>query len=77
MSERKAFAPACLPSSGLNERRATIHVYDHSEKVTLNFAGRDPVTGVAHFYRCTETGSMRRWGFDRLTGEKLEDAASN
>lgn len=62
---RKPFGPALLPSNGLNERRATLHIFDHSELVTLPGAKKgETVTGLAHFYRCTETGERRRWGFD-------------
>ncbi len=54
-----------LPSKGLNERRATKHVYSHSELVTLPArAGSGPVTGLGHFFRCSETGELRRYGFD-------------
>lgn len=57
---------ALLPSLGLNERRATLHKYSHSEMVTLpsRAKGEPPVTGLGHFYRCEETGELRRWGFD-------------
>lgn len=61
-------AYAYLPSKGLNERRATLHKYDHSQMVTkppLERGGK-PQTGTAHFFRCTETDSLRQWGFDRL-----------
>lgn len=64
---RKPFGTALLPSEGLNARRATLHVFDHSEVVTLPLPGGKPgeaTTGLAHFYRCTETDSLRRWGFD-------------
>lgn len=54
---------AFLPSAGYNYRRATRHTYVHSALVTVtNEAG--PITGLGHFYRCAETGEIRRWGFD-------------
>lgn len=55
-----------LPSKGLNERRATKHVYSHSEVITLPARSKESEasTGMGHFYRCTETGELRRWGFD-------------
>lgn len=52
-----------LPSAGLNERRATLHTYSHSELMTLQNLD-SKVTGLAHMYRCSETGELRRWGFD-------------
>jgi hypothetical protein len=52
-----------LPSAGLNERRATLHIYDSSEVLTLKIDGK-ATTGLAHFYRCSETGERRRYGFD-------------
>jgi hypothetical protein len=51
---------AFLPCNGLNNRKATKHIYSHSELVTVNRA-----TGLGHFFRCQETGELRRWGFDR------------
>lgn len=59
---------AFLPSAGLNERRATRHVYVGSEIVHIPVrSGAPSVTGIAHNYRCEETGEIRRWGFDRDT----------
>lgn len=59
-------AEAYLPSRGLNERRATLHKYSHSALVTLKAQGKGEshVTGLGHFFRCTETGETRQWGFD-------------
>lgn len=55
---------AFLPSHGLNCRTATRHRYTHSERVTKIIDGR-PQTGIGHFYRCSETGELRQWGFDQ------------
>ena len=56
---------AFLPSEGLRQRRATLHIYDHSEVLTVPGPDRTSyVTGLAHFYKCSETGELRRWGFD-------------
>jgi hypothetical protein len=52
-----------LPSPGVNERYSTLHEYSHSELVTIKRDGAS-VTGLGHFYRCTETKELRRWGFD-------------
>jgi hypothetical protein len=53
-----------LPSAGLHERRATLHTYSHSSLILLqNEQGF--VTGMAHWFRCCETGKLRRYGFDR------------
>lgn len=54
---------ALLPSEGLNERRATFHTYSHSEVATIT-RGREKITGLAHYFKCSETGELRRWGFD-------------
>lgn len=66
MQQRRAFGPAYLPSAGLNERRATLHVFDHSAPLTIpsKAKGEPAQHGMAHYYRCTETGETRRWGFD-------------
>ena len=61
---------AYLPCNGLNDRRATRHVYDHSEIITIPaIPGFQAVTGIAHVYRCLETGELRRWGFDQTFGK--------
>lgn len=74
--QRKPFGPAYLPSEGLNERRATLHVFDHSKVITLPAPGAtkdETVTGLAHYYRCTETDAVRRWGFDVTFGAKAPE----
>ncbi len=53
-----------LPSAGLNERRATLHTYSHSELIQVRGDGGKKITGMAHFFRCTVTGELRQWGFD-------------
>ena len=58
---------AFLPSAGLNERSATLHKYSHSEPIVIPDGHGGRVRGVGHFYRCTETGETRRWGFDAET----------
>lgn len=55
---------ALLPSAGYNGRKATLHTYAHSELVTVTI-DRKPVVGLGHYYRCSETNELRRWGFDR------------
>lgn len=57
-------ATAMLPSSGYNFKKATYHVYSHSELVTVKVDGAS-VVGLGHFFRCSETKELRRWGFDR------------
>ena len=61
---------ARLPSNGLNNRRATVHKYDHSAVITIPARTKDerPTTGLAHFFRCEETGMLRVWGFDAHAG---------
>lgn len=54
---------AFLPSTGLNYRKATKHIYSHSEPKTVRCGGK-MITGLAHFFKCTETGELRQWGFD-------------
>lgn len=68
---RKPFGPALLPSETLNKRRATIHTYSHSQIMTVasSYKSGAPITGIAHFYRCTETLELRVWGFDRTYGK--------
>lgn len=55
---------AVLPSAGYNFRKATRHTYSHSELVTVTI-DRQQVVGLGHFFRCSETKELRRWGFDR------------
>lgn len=70
--QRKPFTSVFLPSRGLGERRATLHVFSHSEVITLRPVG-GPITGLAHFYRCTETDELRRWGFDCTLGKPVDE----
>lgn len=62
--ERKDFDPAYLVSEGLHRRRATLHVFDHLEPGKISAGVGRTITVSFHIYRCTETGSMRRWGFE-------------
>ncbi len=55
---------AVLPSAGYNYRKATLHTYVHSALVTITGSNTEKTTGLGHFYRCVETGELRRWGFD-------------
>lgn len=55
---------AYLPSSGYNYRKWTWHSYVHSELVTVTVDG-SPSVGLGHYFRCKETGELRRWGLDR------------
>lgn len=52
-----------LPSTGLNYRMTTKHVYAYSDVVTVR-CGSTMVTGIGHFYRCSVTGELRQYGFD-------------
>ncbi len=54
---------ALLSSAGYNHQKWTRHKYAHSEIVTLKGSNGD-ITGLAHMFRCEETGELRRWGFD-------------
>lgn len=75
MKERKDFAPAILPSKGLNERRATLHVFDRSEPTQIDVNGK-PVTVLGHFYKCTETDAVRLWGFEAATFNQLRQVTN-
>lgn len=56
---------AWLPSAGYNFAKATRHTYSHSELTTLPAATAGILTtGLGHMYKCSETGELRRWGFD-------------
>ncbi len=57
---------AILPSKGYAYRRATKHSYVFSENLILPSpeVGKPPINGIAHIYRCDETATLRRWGFD-------------
>ena len=62
---------ARLTSAGYNysPKIWTLHTYDHSEVMTIRGS-----TGLAHFFKCNETGTLRRWGFDvTFAGDKDED----
>ncbi len=48
---------AFLPSAGLKERRATLHVFDHSSRQE-----KPKTECTVHWFRCTETGTLRIWG---------------
>lgn len=56
---------AWLPSAGYNYLKWTKHAYSHSELVTLPASTHGAVTtGLGHMFKCSETGELRRWGFD-------------
>lgn len=56
---------ALLASAGYNYRKWTKHKYSHSELVTLPGSAKgETTTGLGHFFRCAETGELRRWGFE-------------
>jgi hypothetical protein len=65
--EREPLSPAWLPSAGLGESRATLHVFDRYEPMTAEYTeGYGPRSGGSHsaiIYKCTETGAERRWGY--------------
>lgn len=42
----------------------TIHEFVGSEIVTLDDASGRKINGIAHMFRCTVTGAVRRFGFD-------------
>lgn len=49
---------------------ATKHVYDHTEELpAVDPDGKPDGSGFAHFFRCTQTGAVRRYGFDKLGTE--------
>lgn len=54
-----------LISAGLGKPEPTKHVYSHSEVQTLRNSDGAKVTGLAHMFRCTVTGAVRRYGFER------------
>jgi hypothetical protein len=60
---------AFLTSAGYNHRKATLHKYSHSELLKLPGEGKSYITGLAHMFRCAETGELRRWGFDVTFGK--------
>lgn len=47
-----------------DSREVTLHHYHSSQIITLKNEDGAPVTGLAHMYRCSKTGDLRRWGFD-------------
>lgn len=65
---------ARLTSAGYNYNPKiwTLHKYDHSAVLTLPGAKKgETQTGLAHYFRCTETGELRVWGFDvTFAGDK-------
>jgi hypothetical protein len=51
---------ALLVTEGPGPRRATRHVYSHTD-VLRNELGR---ASFAHMFKCEETGVVRRWGVE-------------
>lgn len=50
----------------------TLHKYDHTEELPgVDPDGKPDGSGFAHFFRCTETGALKRYGFDKL-GEEAQ-----
>ena len=44
----------------------TRHVYESSRVAPAAVGGG---YGIAHFFRCTVTGALRRWGFDAFDAD--------
>jgi hypothetical protein len=61
---------ALLPSAGYNGTKVTKHTYAYSDLLTIQPRDKvnPPVTGMAHYYKCSETGEIRVWGFDATYG---------
>jgi len=61
---------ALLPSNGYNGKKWTKHTYAYSDLLTIppREKGGEDVTGMAHYFRCAETGELRVWGFDATYG---------
>lgn len=55
---------AKLTSSGFNYRKWTRHTYAYSEVVRISRPRGENIVGLAHVFKCSETGELRRWGFD-------------
>lgn len=57
-------------------RMWTLHRYAHSELISLPGLRKNdpPLMGWAHYFRCTETGQIRRWGFDATS--RKDDGAN-
>lgn len=67
-----------LPGSHEQAGWFTKHQYDHSELITLGDITEQQTTGIGHFFRCTVTGAIRRYGFDSpyVHGERDEERGS-
>lgn len=65
MREHLETKRALLASAGYNYNKWTRHTYAYSEVITLPRLVGGDVTGLAHYFKCEETGEVRRWGFDR------------
>lgn len=51
----------------------TVHKYDHTEELpAVDPSGKPDGSGFAHFYCCTQTGALKRYGFDKLGTESPE-----
>lgn len=58
---------AWLPSKAFGFRRATKHFFVFAENVIIPpppGSKEKPTNGVAFVYRCEESGTLRRWGFE-------------
>jgi hypothetical protein len=55
---------ALLMSAGL--RKFTWHTWKRTH--TLTDSGGAPI-GFEHVFKCSETGALRRWGLESMSGE--------
>jgi hypothetical protein len=51
----------------------TVHEYAGSESVTLGENTAKQQSGIAHMFRCTVTGAIRRYGFDAYSAQGEKD----
>lgn len=57
---------AYLVSSGYGIPKATKHVYHESRAATLPQSRGIPAQAIwEHIFRCTQTGALRRWGYEK------------
>ena len=63
---------AANPGTHPNAGGWTRHEYIGSEPLTIGETTAHQVSGIAHMFKCMETGAIRRYGFDAFSyhGEK-------
>lgn len=77
LTHRLGLVNAAPVGSHEHAGKCTVHQYSHSAMITLGDLTTVQVTGIAHYFKCVETGVVRQYGFDAPSGHGEKAPAKN